>query len=58
MGVKSSHTQKGTIETSIGELELIKGHPSDTTIENSKIEMDFQRAIRAYLWGLPMVEMA
>ena len=46
------------MNTRIGTLEFEKGYPSDATIKLLYNEMDFQRAVQAYLWGLPMVEMA
>ena len=55
---KSSRALEGTVNTRIGTLEFEKGYPSDDTIKKLYNEMDFQRAVQAYLWGLPMVEMA
>lgn len=55
---KKSRGLEGTIETRIGSLEFINGYPSSKTIEKLYGEMDFQRAVQAYLWALPMVEMA
>ena len=54
---KSERALEGTIKTRIGKLEFNKGFPSDATVEKLYEEMDFQRAVQAYLWGLPMVEM-
>jgi hypothetical protein len=54
----SSRALEGTIDTRIGTLEFENGYPSDETIDKLYEEMDFQRAVQAYLWGLPMVEMA
>ena len=55
---KSERALEGTIWTRIGKLRFINGYPSDATVEKLYNEMDFQRAVQAYLWGLPMVEMA
>lgn len=55
---KASRALEGTIETRIGQLQFINGYPSDATIKKLYNEMDFQRAVQAYIWGLPMVEMA
>jgi hypothetical protein len=55
---KVGRALEGKVETRIGKLEFIKGYPSDETIKKLYNEMDFQRAVQAYLWGLPMVEMA
>jgi hypothetical protein len=55
---KARRSLEGTVQTRIGALEFINGYPSDQTIDKLYNEMDFQRAVQAYLWGLPMVEMA
>ena len=55
---KESRALEGTVETRIGELEFIMGYPSNETIAKLYNELDFQRAVQAYIWGLPMVEMA
>lgn len=55
---KSSRGLEGTVQTRIGNLKFEKGYPSDATIKKLYNEMDFQRAVQAYIWGLPMVEMA
>jgi len=49
---------EGNVNTRIGTLRFINGYPSKATVEKLYDEMDFQRAVQAYLWGLPMVEMA
>ena len=55
---KTSRALEGTIQTRIGELKFESGYPSDATVEKLYNELDFQRSVQAYLWGLPMVEMA
>lgn len=55
---KSSRALEGTVETRIGSLEFINGYPSDKTVDKLYNELDFQRAVQAYIWGLPMVEIA
>ncbi|MCG7972188.1 MAG: DUF1254 domain-containing protein [Candidatus Thiodiazotropha taylori] len=55
---KSGRALEGTVETRIGELAFINGYPSESSVVKLYEEMDFQRAVQAYLWGLPMVEMA
>jgi hypothetical protein len=55
---KSSRALEGTVDSRIGKLEFINGYPSDETIAKLYIELDFQRAVQAYLWALPLVEMA
>nr|WP_319396883.1 DUF1254 domain-containing protein [uncultured Desulfobacter sp.] len=48
----------GTIESRIGELGFEGGYPSDETIGKLYDEMDFQRAVQAYLWAIPLVGFA
>jgi hypothetical protein len=55
---KSSRALEGTVQTRIGELKFKRGYPSNATLAKLYNEMDFQRAVQAYIWGLPMVEMA
>ena len=55
---KSERALEGTIWTRIGKLRFINGYPSDDTLAKLYNELDFQRACQAYIWGLPMVEMA
>lgn len=47
----------GTIDTPIGKLEITNGYPSDATVTKLYDEMDFQRAVQAYLWALPYIAM-
>lgn len=55
---KQSRALEGSVETRVGTFEFINGYPSDESIDRLYNEMDFQRAVQVYLWGLPMVEMA
>ena len=55
---KSSRALEGTVHTRIGTLQFESGYPSSETVDKLYNELDFQRAVQAYLWGLPMVEMA
>ena len=55
---KKSRGLEGVIETRIGKLEFTKGYPSNETITRLYNELDFQRAVQAYIWALPLVEMA
>lgn len=55
---KTERALEGTVETRVGSLEFINGYPSDETLTKLYNELDFQRAVQAYLWALPMVEMA
>lgn len=44
----------GTIKTRIGELQFTSGYPTEKTVQKLYYELDFQRAVQAYLWALPM----
>lgn len=43
-----------TLETRMGPLEFNAGYPAKETIRKVYDELDFQRAVQAYLWALPM----
>jgi hypothetical protein len=43
-----------TIETRIGSLEFEAGYPAQKTVDKLYDELNFQRAVQAYLWALPM----
>ena len=45
----------GSIDTPIGTLEISNGYPTEVTTRKLFDEMDFQRAVQAYLWALPMI---
>ena len=51
-----------TIDTRIGKLEFThdfaNGYPIDATVEKLFNELDFQRAVQAYIWSIPLVSMA
>jgi hypothetical protein len=42
------------VETRFGELEFQSGYPTDETAQKLYDELDFQRAVQAYLWAMPM----
>jgi len=54
--------QAETLDTRIGKLEFthafIDGYPTNATVEKLFDEMDFQRAVQAYIWSIPVVSMA
>jgi len=56
----ASHAE--TIQTRIGSLEFTQdfanGYPTDTTVDKLFDELDFQRAVQAYIWSIPIVSMA
>ena len=45
----------GSIDTPIGKLDIRNGYPTAATTTKLFDEMDFQRAVQAYLWALPMI---
>jgi hypothetical protein len=54
VGAFAVPVQGETIETSIGTLEYEAGYPTPATTQKLYDELDFQRAVQAYLWALPM----
>jgi hypothetical protein len=58
----SSAVQAETLDTRIGKLEFTHdfadGYPTDATVEKLFNEMDFQRAVQAYIWAIPFASMA
>ena len=46
---KTDRALEGTVKTRIGTLKFIKGYPSNATIAKLYNELDFQRAVQAYL---------
>ena len=47
-----------TVESSLGTLNFFDGFPDDATVEKLYDNLDFQRAVQAYLLGMPAVSMA
>lgn len=47
----------GTVDTHIGKLELQGGFPSTSSVGKLYDELDFQRAVQAYVWATPLVSM-
>ena len=47
-----------TVKTRIGTLQFDHGLPTQKTVAQLYDEMDFQRACQAYLWALPIVNIA
>jgi len=50
----SASSQAETMNTRIGELQFTSGYPTEKTVQKLYDELDFQRAVQAYLWALPM----
>ena len=42
------------VDSRIGKLDFQSGYPTDETVQILYAELDFQRAVQAYLWALPM----
>jgi hypothetical protein len=43
------------IDTHIGPIELINGYPTPDSVSRLYDELDFQRAVQAYIWATPIV---
>jgi hypothetical protein len=54
----SSSVLAQNVETRIGKLAFEGGYPSDKTVDKLYDEMDFQRAVQAYLWAIPLTSFA
>jgi len=50
----ASPVQGETLDTRMGKLEFEAGYPTQETVDKLYDELDFQRAVQAYLWALPM----
>lgn len=48
----------GTIDSRIGPLAFEGGYPSEESVARLYDELDFQRAVQAYLWAVPLVSFA
>jgi hypothetical protein len=48
-------TQAQTTDTRIGKLNFENGYPTEETARKLFDEMDYQRAVQAYLWAYPAV---
>jgi hypothetical protein len=48
----------GSIDTRIGKLSFEGGYPSGKTVDKLYDELDFQRAVQAYLWAIPLMGFA
>jgi hypothetical protein len=50
-----SVTTPDAVKTRIGPLDYVAGYPTADTAQKPYDELDFHRAVQAYLWALPMV---
>jgi len=51
----AAQTQPPLTETRLGTLTFEKGYPTEETAQKLFDEMDYQRAVQAYLWAYPAV---
>ena len=62
LAITSAHAQQATtpdsVGTRIGTLRFEKGYPTPETAQKLYDEMDFQRAVQAFLWAFPAVSFA
>jgi len=56
--MKTELPTTGVLETRIGQLRFEGGYPSNETVDKLYEEMDFQRAVQAYIWAIPLVSFA
>ena len=43
------------VDTKIGKIELENGYPTSESVAKRYDELDFQRAVQAYIWAIPIV---
>jgi hypothetical protein len=48
-------TTPDSVKTRIGDLKFERGYPTEETAKKLFDEMDYQRAVQAYLWAYPVV---
>jgi hypothetical protein len=56
--ITSAHSQTTTpdsVKTRVGDLKFERGYPTEETARKLFDEMDYQRAVQAFLWGYPAV---
>lgn len=56
--ITSAHSQTTTpdsVKTRVGDLKFEQGFPTEETVRKVFDEMDYQRAVQAYLWAYPAV---
>ena len=46
-----------SVKTRIGEIELVSGYPTATSVTKLYDELDFQRAVQAFIWATPAVSL-
>ena len=53
----SAQESRQTVDTRIGKLDFELGVPTKATVEKLYDNVDFERAVQCYLWGIPIVGM-
>ena len=53
--IAATASAQETKDTRMGKLSFESGYPTEETVKKLYDEIDFQRACRAYLWGIPAV---
>src|SRR5687768_5431861 len=54
--ISSAHAQApGSVHDRIGDLAFERGFPTEETARKLFDEMDYQRAVQAFLWSFPAV---
>src|SRR5512137_1872930 len=48
----------GTLDSRLGPLQFEGGYPTPESVARLYDELDFQRAVQAYLWAIPLVSFA
>jgi len=55
MRINALRFGRETVNTRIGKIRIQNGYPSDDSIAKLYDELDFQRAVQAYIWAMPTV---
>ncbi len=62
LAIHASASAQETIDTRVGPLsfthDFTTGYPTNETVTKLFEELDFQRAVQAYIWSIPLVSMA
>ena len=54
-GAQTASTTPATVKTRLGDLQFVHGFPTEETKQKLFDEIDYQRAVQAYLWAYPPV---
>jgi hypothetical protein len=50
-------TSSDHLQTRFGPVDIVNGYPTEASVKNLYDELDFQRAVQAYVWATPLVSM-